>query len=64
MTKPLFTKKHYEAIAKMFAMSEKENPNSDGTLEFYVLARELKKDNPKFGQQKFQGIVNKYHKSK
>ena len=56
--KPLFTTKHYKAIAKWVAMSERET-EEDGKLEFYVIVRELAKDNPKFKRQQFVGLVNK-----
>lgn len=57
MTKPIFTTKHYKAIAEWIRMTETEQNQYDN-IQFYILIRELKKDNPKFDKNKFMKLVN------
>lgn len=53
MTKPIFTTKHYKAIAEMFAF----NPHM--SLSVQEIAHFLRKDNPKFDWKKFIKAVEK-----
>lgn len=62
MNKPLFTKKHYEAIAGVLKQA-RLSARQDSTLQFWTIAgmfRELfEKDSPKFDEPKFrEGVVN------
>ena len=62
MSKPLFTTKHYKAIAEVL---EKVWRSAKGGSKVYVgdvvwdFEVMLRRDNPKFGTEKFIKLINK-----
>lgn len=57
MSKPLFTTKHYKALAEIVRPLNNEARRRTYTLNLRDLREMLEKDNPKFDKKKFYALV-------